>query len=69
RMLLHAERLGFPHPADGRRISVTAPLDVEFAKACALFGWDVAGCKARHTCSDAAWSLICPCLNVKRQRL
>ncbi|WP_427926273.1 pseudouridine synthase [Xanthomonas campestris pv. incanae] len=43
RMLLHAERLGFPHPADGRRISVVAPLDVEFAKACALFGWEVAG--------------------------
>ncbi len=42
RMLLHAERLAFPHPADGRRIRVTAPLDAEFTKACALFGWDVA---------------------------
>ncbi|MCC4601725.1 pseudouridine synthase [Xanthomonas melonis] len=43
RMLLHAERLEFPHPADGRRLSVSAPLDVEFAKACALFGWEMAG--------------------------
>ncbi|RBD15985.1 pseudouridylate synthase, partial [Xanthomonas oryzae pv. oryzae] len=42
RMLLHAKRLAFPHPADGRRIRVTAPLDDEFTKACALFGWDVA---------------------------
>ena len=42
RMLLHAERLEFLHPADGRRISVTAPLDAEFTKACALFGWNVA---------------------------
>ncbi|MEA9786571.1 pseudouridine synthase [Xanthomonas campestris pv. raphani] len=49
RMLLHAERLGFPHPADGRRISVTAPLDVEFVKACALFGWDVAGLQGGTT--------------------
>ncbi|MEA9887198.1 pseudouridine synthase [Xanthomonas campestris] len=49
RMLLHAERLGFPHPADGRRISVVAPLDVEFAKACALFGWAVAGLQGGTT--------------------
>ncbi|KPL47361.1 pseudouridylate synthase [Xanthomonas axonopodis] len=48
RMLLHAERLEFPHPADGRRSSVTAPLDAEFAKACALFDWDVAGLVAAH---------------------
>jgi tRNA pseudouridine65 synthase len=40
RMLLHAQRLSFPHPQDGRRIEVQAPLDVEFRKAFALLGWD-----------------------------
>lgn len=38
RMLLHAERLAFEHPHDGRRIEVRAPPDVEFARALALFG-------------------------------
>ncbi|HEY5802677.1 MAG TPA: pseudouridine synthase [Lysobacter sp.] len=38
RMLLHARRLAFAHPLDGRRIVVTAPVDAEFAKALALFG-------------------------------
>ena len=37
RMLLHARRLAFVHPHDGRRIEIVAPLDVEFAKALALF--------------------------------
>src|SRR6476620_12184881 len=37
RMLLHAERLAFAHPASGERIEVRAPLDAEFAKARALF--------------------------------
>ncbi len=40
RMLLHAERLSFPHPRDGRRLSVATGVDGEFAKACALFGWE-----------------------------
>jgi len=40
RMLLHAQRLSFPHPQDGRRIDVEAPLDAEFRKAFALLGWD-----------------------------
>lgn len=40
RMLLHAERLTFPHPAGGR-LQVRAPLDAAFVKACALFGWSV----------------------------
>lgn len=40
RMLLHAVRLAFPHPASGERIDVAAPLDVEFRKAFQLFGWD-----------------------------
>lgn len=38
RMLLHACRLAFLHPADGRRIAVEAPPDAAFAKALALFG-------------------------------
>ncbi|WRL51613.1 pseudouridine synthase [Luteimonas sp. R10] len=37
RMLLHAQRLAFLHPADGRRIAVEAPPDAAFAKALALF--------------------------------
>lgn len=37
RMLLHAQRLAFAHPGDGRRIEVRAPADAEFAKALALF--------------------------------
>ena len=37
RMLLHARRLAFVHPQTGARIEVTAPLDVEFARALALF--------------------------------
>jgi tRNA pseudouridine65 synthase len=40
RMLLHAVRLAFPHPASGERIDVTAPLDAEFRKTFQLFGWD-----------------------------
>ena len=36
RMLLHAERLGFAHPRDGRRIDVKAPLDAEWERALTL---------------------------------
>ncbi|MNN25402.1 tRNA pseudouridine synthase C [compost metagenome] len=39
RMLLHAEHLGFPHPHEGGRVDVSAPLDREFQKAMDLFGW------------------------------
>lgn len=39
RMLLHAERLRFPHPQTGDVIDVSAPLDREFQRACDLFGW------------------------------
>ena len=38
RMLLHAQRLAFAHPHDGRRIVVEAPPDAQFARALALFG-------------------------------
>jgi tRNA pseudouridine65 synthase len=38
RMLLHAERLAFPHPDDGRTLEVRAPLDAEFRKALAFLG-------------------------------
>jgi len=41
RMLLHAERLGFPHPLSGERMTVSAPPEAEFAKAMGLFGWTV----------------------------
>ena len=37
RMLLHARRLAFVHPATGERLDVTAPVDAEFARALALF--------------------------------
>ena len=38
RMLLHAERLAFPHPQDpARRVEVVAPPDAEFARALAFF--------------------------------
>jgi tRNA pseudouridine65 synthase len=40
RMLLHAERLAFPHPVDGRRLEVRAPLDGEFTRALAFIGID-----------------------------
>ena len=40
RMLLHAERLRFPHP-DGGTVDVRAPVDGEFQKALDLFGWQV----------------------------
>ena len=39
RMLLHAWRLAFTHPLDGRRVAVEAPLDAEFLKALAALGW------------------------------
>ena len=39
-MLLHAARLAFPHPLDGRRIEVRAPGDAEWNKAMALLGFD-----------------------------
>lgn len=37
RMLLHARRLGFTHPATGARIDAEAPPDPEFTRALALF--------------------------------
>ena len=39
RMLLHAWRLGFPHPRTGEPLKVEAPPEGEFLKAMALFGW------------------------------
>ena len=43
RMLLHARRLAFVHPHSAARIEVVAPVDVEFAKALALFDAAVDG--------------------------
>ncbi|MFZ5636152.1 MAG: pseudouridine synthase [Pseudomonadota bacterium] len=37
RMLLHAERLRFPHPHGGETVDAAAPPDAEFAKALDLF--------------------------------
>jgi len=37
RMLLHAQRLAFPHPHEEGRIEVVAPVDAEFARALTLF--------------------------------
>lgn len=37
RMLLHARRLAFVHPATGQRMEVVASVDAEFARALALF--------------------------------
>ena len=37
RMLLHARRLAFAHPASGERVEAIAPPDPEFARALALF--------------------------------
>jgi tRNA pseudouridine65 synthase len=42
RMLLHAERLAFAHPHDGRRLDVRAPGDREWLRAMALLGMDAA---------------------------
>jgi len=39
RMLLHAWSIGFEHPAHGRRLSVQAPLDADFARVLDRFGW------------------------------
>ena len=41
RMLLHAWTLGFPHPHDGHRVRVQAPLDDGFSRALALFDWSL----------------------------
>ena len=37
RMLLHARRLAFEHPATGAQVEAIAPVDAEFGKALALF--------------------------------
>ena len=37
RLLLHARRLAFPHPATGAQVEAIAPVDAEFGKALDLF--------------------------------
>jgi tRNA pseudouridine65 synthase len=39
RLLLHAVELTFPHPATGRLMTVTAPLDGQFRGVVARLGW------------------------------
>jgi tRNA pseudouridine65 synthase len=41
RLLLHAWRIAFAHPATGARLEVTAPLDAAWARVFAQFGWGV----------------------------
>jgi tRNA pseudouridine65 synthase len=43
RMLLHAQRLAFAHPATGERLTVEAPPDPAFGKALALFAAPAVG--------------------------
>lgn len=42
RLLLHARRLAFTHPASGERLQFTAPLDAEFHRIVDAFGWNTA---------------------------
>ncbi len=42
RMLLHAGRLAFPHPREGRRVEGHAPGDAGWNKAMALLGFATA---------------------------
>ena len=44
RMLLHARRLGFAHPRDGRRVTVEAPVDAQFARVLEMFGPSAPAC-------------------------
>lgn len=53
RMLLHAWRLRFPHPEDGRTIDVRAPLDADWTKVVERFGW-AGALDAANTAPDAA---------------
>ena len=39
RLLLHAQRLAFTHPASGERLGFSAPLDDEFQRVLDAFGW------------------------------
>ena len=39
RMLLHAAELSFPHPWSGETVTISAPLDEEFAQVMHRFGW------------------------------
>lgn len=39
RLLLHARRLTFTHPATGARMGFVAPLDREFQRVIEVFGW------------------------------
>ena len=47
RLLLTALELRFPHPDSGTELHIRAPLDAEFARIAALFGWDAAQADAQ----------------------
>ncbi|MGM0595184.1 MAG: pseudouridine synthase [Pseudomonadota bacterium] len=40
RLLLHAHRLSLPHPVNGDRLTITAPLPEAFARLKQAFGWE-----------------------------
>lgn len=40
RLLLHAWKVRFTHPVEGREIACEAPLDAEWQRLCEAFGWD-----------------------------
>lgn len=42
RLLLHAVRLTFPHPASGEPVTLTAPLDPAFSRLVHTLGWESA---------------------------
>ena len=54
RMLLHASRLSFVHPASGARMVVDAPVQGEFARAVALFPPPAGGEPAEVAAATAA---------------
>lgn len=41
RMLLHAQRLSFAHPASGEQLSITAPLDQQWRRVLDHFQWSL----------------------------
>ncbi len=43
RLLLHARRLAFDHPVDGRHLSFEAPLDTAMQRVIDIFGWGDCG--------------------------
>jgi tRNA pseudouridine65 synthase len=61
RLLLSATRLCFPHPADGRRMAVEAPLPEDFRKVVEALGWEAPqGCVAFTTTTSGTLGISVP---------